>query len=131
VKNCTLKPYFYIFVEHFLYMDVTTSLQCTCTRIFQTSVRKPRNQRKHQQVYVNFLSRGQLCCVDGLKSEDAFGHDITPLTRSTINAPMLQSDVRTLCSCRACGGQINFSFHQLKATMLLASFEVSSTLCHK
>jgi len=30
---------------------------------------KPRNQCKHQQLCVNFLSRDQFCCVDGLKSE--------------------------------------------------------------
>jgi len=45
VKNCTLKPYFYIFAEH----NTTTSLVCTCKRVFQSSARKPRNQRKHQQ----------------------------------------------------------------------------------
>jgi len=37
-------------------------------RIFQTSARKPRNQCKHQQLCVNFLSRWQFCCAFGLKS---------------------------------------------------------------
>ena len=67
-ENCTLKLYFYIFVEHFLYIDFPAGLVCTCKRIFQTAARKPRSQRKHQQLYVNLLPRRQFCCVDGLKS---------------------------------------------------------------
>jgi len=46
---------------------VTASLVYTCKRICQTSARKPRNQRKHQQLCVNFLSRGQFWCVDGFR----------------------------------------------------------------
>jgi len=61
VKNCTLKPYFYIFVARFLYIQtcVTTSLVYTCKHICQTSARKPRNQCKHQQLCANFLSRAE------------------------------------------------------------------------
>ena len=55
------------FVEHFFYIDLCNYL-CTCKRIFQTSARKPRNQCKHQQLCVNFLSRGQFCCADGLQN---------------------------------------------------------------
>jgi len=44
------------------------SLVCTCKRSFQTSAHKLRNQRKHQQLCVNLLSRGQFWCVDDLKS---------------------------------------------------------------
>ena len=40
---------------------------CTCKRIFQTSACMSRNQCKPQQVCVNFLSRDQFWCVDGLK----------------------------------------------------------------
>ena len=47
---------------------VTTGLVCTRKRFFQTSVCKPGNQCKHQQLCVNFLFRGQFCCVDGLIS---------------------------------------------------------------
>jgi len=36
--------------------------------MYRTLARKPRNQRKHQQLCVDFLSRGKFCCVDGLKS---------------------------------------------------------------
>ena len=47
---------------------VTTSLVYACKCICQTSALKPRNQSKHQQLRVNFLSRGQFWCVGGLKS---------------------------------------------------------------
>ena len=60
MKNCTLKPYFYIFVEHFLYIDLCTHRYRTCRRIFQTSARKPRNQCKHQQLCVKFPISGPI-----------------------------------------------------------------------
>jgi len=69
VKNCTPKPYFYIFVAHFLYSD-----SCNYKSImpmgdmFPNTARKPRNQCKPQQLCVDFRSRGQFCCIDGLKN---------------------------------------------------------------
>ena len=46
---------------------VTTSPVYTCKRIWQTSVRKSRNQCKHQQLCVNYRARGQFWCVEGSK----------------------------------------------------------------
>jgi len=61
--SCKTAPYFYIFTI----FAIRSCLVYTCKRIFQTSVHKPRNQCKHQQLWVNFLSRGQFYCVDSLK----------------------------------------------------------------
>jgi len=47
---------------------VTTDLVYTCKRVFQSSAHKPRNQCKHQQFCVIFLSPGQFCWGDGLQS---------------------------------------------------------------
>jgi len=40
---------------------------CTCKKICETSARKSRNQCKHQQLRVDFLSRSQFCSANGLK----------------------------------------------------------------
>jgi len=59
VKTCTQKPYFYIFVENFLSLGLCNYRSSVYLQeIFQTSARKPRNQCKHQQLCVNFVSRG-------------------------------------------------------------------------
>jgi len=50
VKNCVLKPYFYIFVARLLYSDLCD----TRKRICQTSARKPWNRCKLQQLCDNF-----------------------------------------------------------------------------
>ena len=57
-KNCSLKVYFYSFIEHFLYIYLWNHRSTvTCKRIFQTSARKPRNQCKHQQLCYFPISR--------------------------------------------------------------------------
>jgi len=47
----------------FRLLQVTTGLVYTCKRIFQKSACKSRNQCRHQQLCVNFLSQGQFCCI--------------------------------------------------------------------
>jgi len=82
-EDCTLKPYFYIIVEHFLYSDLSK-------RIFQTSGCKPRNQCQHQQHILRpiLLLRGSekcvvkgllVCALDRAISKLPFGLDIGPI----------------------------------------------------
>jgi len=111
VKNCTLKPYFYIFLLH-ISSTRTRSLVSTCESILQTSGRKLRNQCKPRPLCVNSLSQNQFYCVgEGSKyahwiglylslhlswvlgpfvhgrfqslktGEDTFGHGLTRLNR--------------------------------------------------
>jgi len=57
VKNCALKPYFYILLHGFsIQTCVTTSLVYTCKRICQTAARKARNQRNtNSSVLISYL----------------------------------------------------------------------------
>ena len=70
-ENCTLKAYVYMFS---IQTCITTAVAYTYQRIFHTSALKPKNQCEHQQLCVNFLSRGQFCCIDGLKEGSKYAH---------------------------------------------------------
>jgi len=73
------KPLYLHFLWTFFSIQtcVTTGLIYTCKRIFQTSVRKLRNQCKHQQFCVNFQfclhRRSEKSAIKGSKSAHWIG----------------------------------------------------------